>query len=252
MVDIILTFLLVVISAYNVSSIGQNRQFPFYAFLEAKNTTHKLACSGTLIGDQWVLTSADCVYKIDKITVYLGLANETSTLNGNNEIKVIETTTFHMYNNYFANRDIYNQGLIHLPEPIKSSATINPIALSCIDRLATDVDVIALGTAFVDGKLAPLKSIVLKTITPLRCRQIARPLFMWNAAYCAEKKDDNSIYIRNSGGPVIHPSDNTLLGQLIYRQEWENMYPLAFSNIERLDQWVTSVSGVKVSRCNQK
>lgn len=51
---------------------AQRGQFPYYALLNTITFDYNLTCGGTLISNQWVVTSAACLYGSYRVEVHLG------------------------------------------------------------------------------------------------------------------------------------------------------------------------------------
>jgi secreted trypsin-like serine protease len=90
--------------------LGGLGQFPWQAALYADSgsTTH-FRCSGSIISEQWILTSASCIYGYDTFTVLVGVVD----LNGSGVLAQSSEIISHY--DYDPNNFLYyNIGLVQL------------------------------------------------------------------------------------------------------------------------------------------
>lgn len=102
-------------------------QFPHHASVKSWDRSHQLVglCSGSLVGDQWVLTAASCVQTGNVIEVGLGsnrIDEPTLSLN---------THRVHIHPDYDNQQDVrYNIALLEFKAYIPYSQNIRPILLN--------------------------------------------------------------------------------------------------------------------------
>lgn len=90
-------------------------QFPFYAFLEIVHVDKdkRMACGGTLLSDEWIITAAHCLSEAANIRVHLGTSNLMNIFESGHIVIPVEKKDFHIYPRYFKPIAWNDIGLFH-------------------------------------------------------------------------------------------------------------------------------------------
>lgn len=104
------------------------REFPYYvAFHEEKSISDRIWCSGTLLNDRWVLTSANCVNVNNILTTRVSVAIRTKSEIGSNSQSIRDAWRHPLFN---SGKEEYNVALVKLYTPLKNRTNfISPICL---------------------------------------------------------------------------------------------------------------------------
>jgi secreted trypsin-like serine protease len=145
-------------------------QFPWQAALYANSgSTTFFRCSGSIISEQWILTSASCIYGYDTFTVLVGVVD----LNGSGVLA--QSSEIIPYYDYDSNDyHNYNIGLIQLSTPLVFNRYVAAIALA--ENLledGTDVTISGWGSTITNGEKSQfLRYADLVTIRNSECTAI--------------------------------------------------------------------------------
>ncbi|XP_023311931.1 brachyurin-like isoform X2 [Anoplophora glabripennis] len=125
---------------------ARDGQFPYQAAIyidssEAVELETDAFCSGSLISENYILTSARCLSKAEKVTVVLG-GPRLDELEPN-QVKV-ESSEFIIPEGYKSGAYEWDLGLIKLSEPVELADNIQPVKLAeGDDNYAGDVATVA-------------------------------------------------------------------------------------------------------------
>jgi secreted trypsin-like serine protease len=100
-----------------------SHQFPYTVLIQASGTF----CSGAIITDKHVVTSAHCLMSTKKVTVHVGAHHfEDDESDGEKFI----SEKFWIHEDFEMPSAVYDIGLIQLPEPLDFSHKVDQIAIS--------------------------------------------------------------------------------------------------------------------------
>lgn len=102
-------------------------QFPYQALISTTRNDGLFHCGGTLIKNQWVLTTAHCIINATRITVLLGatriIINEPGSIER-------DTANIIVHSNFNSANFLYDVALIKLVSPVEFTDLIQPIPLN--------------------------------------------------------------------------------------------------------------------------
>lgn len=139
-------------------------------------------------------------------------------------------------------------GLIHLPEPIEISETIQPVKLA--HNVRGNLNVVAIGNGVLnttDKTIAPILQHANLTITSwLRC-QLSFPILMFRkSVICAKGNEKQSVCFGDSGGPLIDKKSRALVGvaSFVSGSGCNHGFPQGFTNIPSYIYWIKTITGI--------
>lgn len=124
--------------------LNQNGPIPFAVSLQATraraNSPFHHFCGGSIIGEQWIITAANCFNKNlnhGKLTAVVG----TNNYNKGGEQYQIESIAIHPFFNHTQSRNKYDIALVKTTEPIKLNDKVSliPMSKESIDSFGTEV-----------------------------------------------------------------------------------------------------------------
>lgn len=164
-------------------------------------------CGGTLINNQWVLTTAECLNQADEVAIHLGMTELVEFTENGRLILTAFPPSFHITN------DI---ALIKLTNPIAFTDRIQPVKLPKTCE-TSELNVIAIGSGRTNNAfLAPvLQWAFMKTTGRHSCNTIFPFADDSNNLICAW--DENSGICDNEfGSPLIRQDNKELIGVAAY------------------------------------
>ncbi|XP_044266759.1 brachyurin-like [Tribolium madens] len=183
----------------NTANAGQ---FPFMAAINVQTGTSTFFCGGALISNEWILTSAHCVYNAITLTIRLG----SIKLTGSDPNRVTLATSHVVPHPDFDPTTSKNDiGLIKLRLPVELTDYIQPIALPS-GKLANSANPTALGwgqTTDEDSELAPeLQYVGLAVISNEECKltfgsQITEEMV------CVDGNYNQGTCLGDTGSPLV-------------------------------------------------
>lgn len=241
-------------------------QFPYLVGVTVDHDGPRIeACHGVLISNQWILTTAQCVYKYEAAVVHLGTSNNRHNIS---QSVAMENIFVHpKYGNLLTRNDI---ALMKI-EPVQFSETVQPVKFpeNCDSNERINVTAIGHGNEYENigfGSLCPLyvrmglskdrRNATLTTIPNSECRKHYPLLnFRLHSVICAKKIDDRSgcPCVTLKGSPIVRKSD-VLVGLTSFDPEkgckgCESNKPVVFTNILPYMGWISEVTGLQLPKC---
>ncbi|XP_065081125.1 collagenase-like [Ochlerotatus camptorhynchus] len=182
-------------------------QFPYQTFLRGFNAGGgALACGGSLISNEWVLTAAHCITGVVRFEIPMG------TINFNSPEVMGTSTQFIIHPQYNPNNLNNDIGLIRLAQPVTFSQNIQPIALPSADRTGeTFLDAQATVSGFGrindipgSGVSPTLNYVGIRVISNAQCMLVYGSAVIVPSTICGLGADANNQSTCNgdSGGPL--------------------------------------------------
>jgi secreted trypsin-like serine protease len=149
------------------------RQFPFAAAIYVRKDDGTYFCGGTLINNQWVLTSAHCVQNAVSFTIQLG----SNTLQGNDTNRIVLSTNEYVLNPDFNPEILQNDiGLVKFRMPVEYTDYVTQIYAMPTFSLQNGATAVAIGwgqTSDEESSLSnELRYADLTTVSNAECQQI--------------------------------------------------------------------------------
>uniref|UniRef100_A0A8C2IFI1 chymotrypsin n=1 Tax=Cyprinus carpio TaxID=7962 RepID=A0A8C2IFI1_CYPCA len=206
---------------------GQNAisgSWPWQVSLQLPNGFH--FCGGSLINQNWVLTSAQCAVQ-----------GHSQLLTSCMYMQVI---THPLYNSVTFNNDI---ALLKLSSPVTFTPRISPVCLA-----SSDTSIVPGTRCFTTGwgqtatTTSPeiLQQTVVPIISPAVCRQIWGQSRITDAMICAGASGSSACQ-GDTGGPLVCESSGvwTLVGSVSWeRSTCDPRSPAVYANISQLRSWI--------------
>lgn len=228
-------------------------QFPFFAYLEvvepwdtAGLPTIKV-CGGSLINEEWILTTAYCLEKADYIGISMGpfykYANTTERQHFS--AHQADYILHPQYDSITMQNDI---ALIRLPKRANFTEHIQPVKLSS-DKFKLE-DVILVGHGKTGNDAYHVSDILqyadMYTIEQKGC---FKHFPLWTTGFCAKNDLGRSMCVGDGGSGLIRKSDGKLVGLAsAHKEDCEAGSPQAFTNIALYHSWLTKVTGIDFTK----
>lgn len=236
-------------------------QFPFYASIQTTDAENNLgSCGGTILNEDWILTSGHCLKGMRKVIIHLGSVSRRSLMEFGRTVHVATWSNFRVHSLYM--RSIFNPvlskndvALIKMDRPIQFSHTIQPIRLpkSC-DLIEHDYAfVMGFGTTNATENSMPniLQWTSLSTVPRKQCKNIPF-INMHDSILCGESDANSAMCTGDSGSPIVRYNDGELLGIANQISDPNGCKPgsqQTYTNILAYLTWISKTTGMKLPQC---
>lgn len=221
-------------------------QFPFFVQLEMHSAGHTgLAvkfCGGTLISDEWILTSAHCVSQSFRVIVHFGFFKVSNSSDEDRQMRTIMQGDIHVHPRFSAEHFDNDIALLKLSHAIPLTDKIHPVEMAECMIAGDDEDVIAVGA---------LKWSTLKTIPWRDCRKIF-PVFLFkDSILCAKSMKNNCVCRSDNGGALLDESNDKMLAITNFANHNICKFglPLTFTLVKSYYKWISSQTGLPMPNC---
>ncbi|XP_043520750.1 trypsin-1-like [Frieseomelitta varia] len=218
-------------------------EYPFAVSLQNNGTFfgHQVEhfCGGGIIGEKWILTSAQCALRI-RVKAFHVRAGTSRYYEGG-DIYSVQSVVIHPAFNAI-NYD-YDVGLVELSDKIKYDDTKQPIQLPKIHSMIDDdslVSVLGWGAYQLFGPVSnELLFGTMRKINNQNCEEANGGDLLTNRMFCA-LSDTARLCVGDSGSPLIF--QNRLFGVASWSRSCDGRYPTTFTAIAELKDWISNVT----------
>ncbi|XP_063919506.1 brachyurin-like [Zophobas morio] len=215
---------------------------PYSAFLELYSGNDGWYCGGSLISENYVVTSAHCTYSTQspvEATIILGAHRPFDLEDSQVELVSTEITIHENYDNEEIVNDI---AVIKLPTPVEFNNYIDPIALPSFSDADNDYEnalVTASGWGLTDGHGTTVSEVLnfvqLTVISNLDCQTYFGTLE--SSILCTSGLQNSGVCNGDGGGPLV--TDQVLIGIVSFTVPYcLDGYPSAFTRVTSFLDWL--------------
>ncbi|XP_055545525.1 collagenase-like [Wyeomyia smithii] len=225
-------------------------QFPYQVFLRGFVTGGAIACGGSLISNEWVLTAAHCISGVSSFEIVMGTIVSASP-------EVLGTSnTFMMHPAYNPNNLNNDIGLIRLNTPVAFSQNIQAVNLPSADRTGeTFLNVIATVSGFGrtsdTGAVSPTKNWVnIRVISNAACAAVYGSAVIVDSTVCGTGADaaNQSTCQGDSGGPLTIQEGGASLQigvvSFVSSAGCTAGHPSGYVRTTHFRSWITAQTGI--------
>lgn len=241
---------------------SERGQFPYYALLkmiikDAGNDPFEAICGGTLLNDQFVLTSATCIERAISLQVDLGSHKMNQTNEKGRKSYSINLEQIHFHPEFKKNNLRHALALIKLNEPVTFSDVIQPIKFPNDCSILEDTNLTAIGNGFIVNGFYELPETLQYTELTVPshevCCQVYSEIIDFETQFCAGLGFDNkAICFGDLGGPLVHPKQHTLFGVSTYYNTMAcEVGPGIFTKVSKYMTWISEVTGLQIPKCSE-
>ncbi|KAG7204747.1 hypothetical protein KM043_005160 [Ampulex compressa] len=227
---------------------GENatiEEYPFAVSLQNNGTFfgHEVEhfCGGSIIGEKWIITSAQCALRIRGRDVRVRAGTRYYYKDGT--IYDIEAVIVHPL--FDLQSYDYDFGLVKLTESIKFDDTKRPIELPYQNLVLEDgstVRVLGWGAKKVLGPISDeLRHAAVIKISTEDCASHYEGHLLTNRMFCIFS-EEISPCVGDSGSPAI--SAGTLVGVTSWSRSCAYEYPTAYAAVSEVRSWINEITGI--------
>lgn len=241
----------------NGEEISKRGQFPYHVHLSIEVNSTVRACGGTLICNEWIVTSANCVNKADIIIAQLGVWNLDNVMD-RQIVDVIKNENVHIHPGYIDTLQLWNDiALVKLGNAVQLNEFVQPIEFpsTCESNENRDVIAIGHGSTKHNNRLSNvLRYAPMTTISQDECIILIFP-FLANtnrkSVLCAISSKGSSTCYNDTGSPIVTSDGKVFIGfsNFIPQLGCDSGLPQAFTSIVPYMQWISLVSGLELTKC---
>lgn len=240
---------------------SERGQFPFYALLKVlvdrpNGNPIEGICGGTLLDNQFILTSANCIHNKLKIQLDLGSWKMNETQEEGRISYSISPDQVYIHPEFDEKKLVHDMALIKLREPVTFSDVIQPVSFPKECTMHKDIKFTAIGNGYIINGFYELPATLRYTSANLTSNEVCLQVFDRideENQFCAGQPD-GSVYktICNGdlGGPLIHETEQTLYGvsTLFYVYACE-ISPGLFTSVFNYYPWISHVTSIHLPNC---
>ncbi len=202
-------------------------------------------CNGTLISDEWVLTTAHCLDHASSVAVTAG-AHDLDAAEPT-QVKVTVASHDFIAHGSFNPVTLANDvALVHLPAPLPLSAAIQPATLDDlgIDSAGQTATVAGWGKTSDSnvGHSSVLSSVSVPVMSNATCHDVFSIVTAGNG--CVDTTGGHGPCNGDSGGPVVVNGIVVGITSFTSSAGCQSGYPAGYSRVSHFRGWIQSNSGI--------
>lgn len=260
-------------------SPSERGQFPFYVHIDITKrfrSDYVSVCGGTLLNRKFVMTAGHCLFDTEKAALYMG-ALRINEAEIDRQYIFVKHRQFRIHPEFEIETLRHDIGLIKLRDRPIFNHYVQPIALPSTCNIPLGMELIVAGNGNMENTGKPaeiLQFTTLKTTPYSECDALYN-IVDYNAVFCAQGSNNNSIcqgdsgklsfkvdesYLRNfnvlskifnTGGPLFDPFSRTVYGIASFTADQScNELPNGFTNVIHYLNWISQITRINVTNCN--
>ncbi|MEV5161078.1 serine protease [Streptomyces sp. NPDC053728] len=204
-------------------------------------------CGGSLISNQYVLTSAHCVTGKAPTSLQVLLGDlDYKNKSDSPKAALYPVEAYMVHPNFNANTNLNDIALIKLRRPATLNDAVRPIQLDTIasSHAGKTVEALGWGSASYGGPVSSrLRKVPLSVVPPKECRT-TYPQLNGSTQLCTYTAGSDTCQY-DSGGPVVEPADGRpiLIGVITASSGCATSSPTIHTRVAAYRQWITAATG---------